>query len=42
VRRSEWDPRTFEERPYDIEHASEVFEQANQRIASPELFAVEE
>ena len=30
VRRSEWDPRTFEGRPYDIEHAREVFEQANE------------
>ena len=35
VARSEWDPRTFEERPYNIEHAREVFEQANERIASP-------
>jgi hypothetical protein len=30
-------PRTFEERPYDIEHAREVFEQANKRTASAEL-----
>lgn len=34
VPRSEWDSRTFEERPYDIEHAREVFERANERIAS--------
>ena len=37
VPRSEWDPHTFEERPYDIEHAREVFERANKRIVSPEL-----
>jgi predicted metal-dependent enzyme (double-stranded beta helix superfamily) len=38
VPRSEWDPRTFEERPYNIEHAREVFEKANERIASPVCF----
>jgi predicted metal-dependent enzyme (double-stranded beta helix superfamily) len=37
VPRSEWDPRTFQERPFDIEHAREVFEEANRRLASPEL-----
>jgi predicted metal-dependent enzyme (double-stranded beta helix superfamily) len=33
--RSEWDPRTLEERPFDIEHAREVFEEANKRLAFP-------
>jgi predicted metal-dependent enzyme (double-stranded beta helix superfamily) len=37
VPRSEWDPRTFQEQPFDIEHAREVFAEANKRLASPEL-----
>ena len=41
VPRSEWDPRTFEERPYNIEHAREVFERANKRMASTELPSIE-
>jgi predicted metal-dependent enzyme (double-stranded beta helix superfamily) len=32
VPRSEWDPQTFEERPFDIEHAKEIFEEANKRL----------
>jgi predicted metal-dependent enzyme (double-stranded beta helix superfamily) len=35
--RSEWDPRTFQERPFDIEHAREVFAEANKRLAFPEV-----
>jgi hypothetical protein len=34
VPRSEWDPQTFQERPFDIEHAREVFAEANRRLAS--------
>jgi predicted metal-dependent enzyme (double-stranded beta helix superfamily) len=30
--RSEWDPKTFEERPYDVAHAMQVFEQSNERL----------
>jgi predicted metal-dependent enzyme (double-stranded beta helix superfamily) len=41
VPRSEWDPRTFEERPYNIEHAREVFERANKRLASTEFSSSE-
>lgn len=33
VPRSEWDPRTFQEQPFDIEHARQVFEEANKRLA---------
>jgi predicted metal-dependent enzyme (double-stranded beta helix superfamily) len=32
VPRSEWDPETLEERPFDIEHARQVFEEANERL----------
>ena len=32
--RSEWDPQTFEERPFDIEHAREVFAESNKRLAA--------
>lgn len=42
VPRSEWDPRTFEERPYNIEHAREVFEKANNRLTSTELSSIEQ
>ena len=35
VPRSEWDPQTFQERPYDIERAKEVFAEANRRLVSP-------
>ena len=34
VPRSEWDPQTLEERSFDIEHAKEVFAEANRRLAS--------
>jgi predicted metal-dependent enzyme (double-stranded beta helix superfamily) len=30
--RSEWDPETFEEHPYDIEHTMRVFEESNKRL----------
>jgi predicted metal-dependent enzyme (double-stranded beta helix superfamily) len=30
--RSEWDPTTFEEHPYDIEHTMRAFEEANERL----------
>lgn len=30
--RSEWDPRTFEEQPYDLEHTMRAFEEANERL----------
>lgn len=29
--RSEWDPNTFAERPYDVEHTRQVFREANAR-----------
>ncbi len=31
--RSEWDPQTFEEHPYDIEHTRQVFREANARLS---------
>ena len=31
--RSEWNPETLEEHPYDVEHTKRVFEEANQRLA---------
>lgn len=34
VPRSEWDPQTFEERPFDILRAKEVFAEANKRLAA--------
>lgn len=33
--RSEWDPETFEEHPYDMEHTRRVFEESNQRLREP-------
>jgi predicted metal-dependent enzyme (double-stranded beta helix superfamily) len=30
--RSEWDPETLEERAYDVEHARQVFAEANERM----------
>ena len=36
--RSEWNPKTFEEHPYDVEHTMRAFEEANERFhgkASP-------
>jgi hypothetical protein len=37
VPRSEWDPQTFQEQPFDIEHAREVFAEANKRLGHSEL-----
>ncbi len=30
--RSEWDPETFEEHPYDVEHTMRVFEESNRSL----------
>ena len=30
--RSEWDPATFEEHPYDMEHTLRAFAEANERL----------
>jgi predicted metal-dependent enzyme (double-stranded beta helix superfamily) len=30
--RSEWDPRTFEEHPYDMEHTMRAFEESNAQL----------
>jgi predicted metal-dependent enzyme (double-stranded beta helix superfamily) len=30
--RSEWDPKTLEERPFDVEHAMRAFEAANEQL----------
>ncbi len=30
--RSEWDPETFEEHPYDVEHTMLVFEESNRHL----------
>src|SRR5262245_7461371 len=38
VPRSEWDPQTLQERPFDIEHARAVFEEANNRLRSSSAF----
>ena len=35
--RSEWDPKTFEERPYDVAHAMQVFEESNARLRPIEI-----
>ena len=37
VPRSEWDPQTFQERSFDIEHAREVFAEANKRLGHSEV-----
>ena len=34
--RSEWDPETFEERPYDLEGTMRAFEEANERLRGME------
>ena len=34
VPRSEWDPATLQERPYDVEHTRRVFAEANERYAA--------
>lgn len=30
--RSEWNPETFEEQPYDVEHTMRLFEEANEQL----------
>jgi predicted metal-dependent enzyme (double-stranded beta helix superfamily) len=35
--RSEWDPKTFEERPYDVAHLMRVFEESNERVRAAEI-----
>ena len=32
IPRSEWNPETFEEHPYDVEHTMRVFEESNRRL----------
>jgi predicted metal-dependent enzyme (double-stranded beta helix superfamily) len=34
VPRSEWDPQTLQERPFDLEHAKRVFAESNKRLAA--------
>jgi len=36
VPRSEWDPQTLQERPFDLEHAREVFAESNKRLGYSE------
>jgi hypothetical protein len=36
VPRSEWDPQTLEERPWDVAHAMRVFEESNERLRGKE------
>jgi len=33
--RSEWDPQTFMEQPYDVAHTMRAFEEANERLQRP-------
>ena len=33
--RSEWDPETFAEKPYDVEHTKRVFEESNRLLEDP-------
>ena len=33
--RSEWDPETFTEKPYDVEHTKRVFEESNRLLDEP-------
>jgi predicted metal-dependent enzyme (double-stranded beta helix superfamily) len=35
--RSEWDPQTLREQPFDIEHAREVFAESNKRLTSADV-----
>jgi hypothetical protein len=30
--RREWDPETYEERPYDVQHTLQAFEDSNRRL----------
>jgi predicted metal-dependent enzyme (double-stranded beta helix superfamily) len=36
VPRSEWDPNTFEERPFDVAAAMRVFEESNKGLRAAE------
>ena len=36
VPRSEWDPNTFEKRPFDVAAAMRVFEESNKRLRAAE------
>ena len=35
--RSEWNPKTLEERPYDVAHLMRVFEESNERVRAAEI-----
>jgi len=37
VPRSEWDPQTLQERPFDLERAKQLFAEANRRLVSPDM-----
>jgi predicted metal-dependent enzyme (double-stranded beta helix superfamily) len=37
VPRSEWDPQTLDERPFDLENAKRVFEESNRRLRASTL-----
>ena len=37
--RSEWDPKTFEEHPYDVEHTMRAFEESNERLHGKASFS---
>jgi predicted metal-dependent enzyme (double-stranded beta helix superfamily) len=37
VPRSEWNPQTLEERPFDLEHAKRVFEESNQLLRAAKV-----
>jgi hypothetical protein len=37
VPRSQWDPQTLEERPFDLEEAKRVFEESNERLRQAQL-----
>jgi predicted metal-dependent enzyme (double-stranded beta helix superfamily) len=37
VPRSEWDPQTLRERPFDLDHAKELFAEANRRLVSTDM-----
>ena len=37
VPRSEWDPQTLMERPFDVENAKRVFEESNERLRASRL-----
>ena len=40
VPRSEWDPQTLQERPFDLERAKQVFAEANKRLVFPDTEAI--